>query len=76
MARYAVYSSRRLGGAVSRNRIKRTFREVLNSLKSHLQGYDLIIIPREGVKDVSSREVGLLVEEQFRNLGIMGVSGS
>jgi ribonuclease P protein component len=76
IARYAIYSSRRLGGAVARNRIKRTFREILNGSKSRLQGYDFIIIPREGVKGVSSKDMGPLVEQEFLNVGIMGKSGS
>ena len=70
-ARYAIYSSKRLGGAVSRNRIKRMFREILNYLRLRLRGYDFIIIPREGVKEMRRQEVDPLVEVQLLDVGVI-----
>ena len=57
VARYAVYGSKRLGGAVQRNRVKRLFREILNLVKLRLRGCDLIIIPRTGVAGMQSDQV-------------------
>ncbi len=70
--RYAIYTSKRLGGAIARNRIKRIFREVLNRNKRDLQGYDFIIIPREAAKDLrgQGREGGG-IEKIFINHGIL-----
>ncbi len=71
--RYAIYTSKRLGGAVSRNRIKRIFRELLNRKKRELQGYDFIIIPREGAKDLKRQDLCPDVEKVLFDHGILTV---
>jgi ribonuclease P protein component len=69
--RYAIYSNKRLGGAVKRNRIKRLFREILNVSKSRLQGFDLIIIPRTGITGMSAAEVRPYVVRLLLDNGIL-----
>jgi len=69
--RYAVYSSKHLGGAVVRNRIKRLFREILNRSKSRLGGFDLIMIPRAAVSRMDSSEIRSSVLRQLIDNGIL-----
>jgi len=69
--RYAIYGNRRLGGAVTRNRIKRLFREILNLSRLGLQGHDLIIIPRTGVLKMDGAEVRPYVLKQLLDNGIL-----
>ncbi len=71
MPRYAIYGSKRLGGAVERNQIKRLFREFLNRTKSRLQSYDLIIIPRVAIKELSYPVASEQIESFFVNHGIL-----
>ncbi|MCY4147587.1 MAG: ribonuclease P protein component [Chloroflexi bacterium] len=48
--RYGIVTSRRLGLAVERNRIKRRLRELLAALHKELrQGFDIVLLPRRGV---------------------------
>ncbi len=49
--RFAVLVSRRHGGAVRRNRIKRLCREAFRLTRPELpQGWDYVILPRAGAK--------------------------
>lgn len=51
---YAIYAGKRLGGAVRRNRIKRIFREAIRLRPKMFFGYDFVVIPRNGSKDLTS----------------------
>jgi len=45
--RYGIVTTRRLGGAVARNRVRRRIREAARYWHPHIaQGYDMVIIPR------------------------------
>lgn len=45
--RYGIITTRRLGSAVARNRVKRRIREAARHWHSRIaQGYDVIVIPR------------------------------
>jgi ribonuclease P protein component len=71
VTRYAIYSNKRLGGAVTRNRIKRLFREILNLSKARLRACDLIIIPRTAVSEMDDAEVRPYVLNQLFDNGIL-----
>ena len=71
ITRYAIYSNKRLGGAVTRNRIKRLFREILNVSKGRLRGCDLIIVPRTEVSGMNGAQVRPYVLQQLLENGIL-----
>jgi len=48
-ARLGIIASRRLGGAVQRNRAKRLIREVFRLNKPGRAGWDVVIIPKSGL---------------------------
>lgn len=49
--------SKKLGKAVTRNRIKRRIRHVLLELQDGLQAADFVVIARKGVEDLSYQEI-------------------
>jgi ribonuclease P protein component len=66
--RLGVTVSRKVGGAVVRNRVKRTLREWFRRTRSQLpDGTDWVVIARSAAAGVPSAE---LVEELDRTLGI------
>ncbi len=56
--RLGITVTRKVGGAVARNRIKRRVREAFRRDPQHLvAGHDVIVIAKHGAADVPSREV-------------------
>ncbi len=56
--RYAVVAGKRVGNAVQRNRCKRLIREAMRELHPQLeQGYDLVLIVRGGVDQLTGLDV-------------------
>ncbi len=68
-ARVGITVSRRVGGAVQRNRIKRLVRESfrLNRHRLKLSG-DINIIARSGAAALSNEELRQAIEELFENV--------
>jgi ribonuclease P protein component len=62
--RLGVIASRRLGGAVQRNRAKRLIREVFRRNKAAGSGWDLVIIPKTDLLDADFTAI----EADFRNI--------
>jgi len=72
-ARVAVIASRRVGGAVQRNRAKRRLRELLRHLP--LRGeVDLVAVARTRCVDAPFAELGAELVELCTQLGVLDTS--
>jgi ribonuclease P protein component len=52
VTRYGVLVSRRLGGAVIRNRTKRRCREIVRQPEMQYGAYDILILPQRAVVEL------------------------
>jgi ribonuclease P protein component len=75
--RFGLSTSRRIGGAVDRNRVRRRLREVLRGMVPMLQpGWDILIIARPAIVGSDHDTlVGALHRTLVRGCVIEGVSG-
>lgn len=77
-ARLGLAISRKVGGAVVRNHLKRRLREGFRHRKVELQGWDLVVSARSGAGGLSGREVNrrldqlILALNSFENLNFQG----
>lgn len=62
--RLGIIASRRLGGAIQRNRAKRLIREIFRLNKPLTAGWDLVVIPKTGLLEADYDAV----EADFRSL--------
>lgn len=69
-ARFGLVVTRKLGGAVVRNRIKRRLREVLRRVGMRLSGSDVVLLARRSAADAPWDE---LVADVSRALAVNGV---
>jgi ribonuclease P protein component len=69
--RIGLSVSKKLGGAVARNRAKRLIRAGFDVVKSNLRGGNLIVIgARVAILDKKSTQVAEELCEAFKNLGL------
>jgi ribonuclease P protein component len=65
---YAVVATRRVGGAVQRNRARRILREAWRQMTPHIEGSsDAVLLAREGIRGATTHD---LVAEMEELLGI------
>ncbi len=65
--RFGVIASRKVGGAVTRNRIKRTLREIFRTQPLVLEG-DLVIIARSAAGFASYKDLALAFDQCYKRL--------
>lgn len=69
--RYGVITSKRLGNAVTRNRIRRQFYEAVRLHHSTLQtGYDLVLVARPDVVGQSFHAIANALNEILQRAGL------
>jgi ribonuclease P protein component len=70
--RYAFVTSRHLGGAVVRNRIRRMLREVTRLTAPRLrQGYDIVFIARNDMVDQPYNKIREALDQLFRRADLL-----
>lgn len=70
--RYGVITNKRLGKAVRRNRIRRQIREALRLLHPSLKaGYDVVIIPKQGIIGQSFWTIHETLHQKLRSIGLV-----
>jgi len=74
--RYGFITSRHLGGAVVRNRVRRVLREaVRQSMPRFKSGYDVTFIARNGIVGKSYSIVNAALEELFKRADLWQEEG-
>jgi ribonuclease P protein component len=72
-SRLGVTVSKKVGGAVTRNRIKRLVREFFRRNRETLRGcYDLNIIAKKKASELTSGEIFFALEHLFKNIASKG----
>ena len=73
--RFAMATSKRLGGAVVRNRIRRRIREVLRAMAPSFQpGWDVLIIARPAIIEADHDALVGAIRRVLRSGGVLGGS--
>jgi ribonuclease P protein component len=70
-SRLGLAASRKVGGAVARNRAKRVLRESFRRLKT-LPGFDLVLIPKAEILECTQPEVEREYRDRLRRLAARG----
>ena len=73
--RYGVVTGKNLGGAVTRNHVRRLLREALRDLHAQLQpGHDLVVVAQPALAGESLAAVRIALTQQLQRAGLL-VSG-
>lgn len=74
--RYGFITSKTLGNAVKRNRVRRLLREAVRSFQPRLAaGYDLVFVARQSLVEQPFDAVQRIVEELCRKAGLVLTEG-
>jgi ribonuclease P protein component len=70
--RLGITVGKKIGGAVTRNHIKRLIRESYRLMEGEFsQNYDIVIVARTNAKDASYRSVSAVMRRLFKKSGIL-----
>ncbi len=70
--RFGFITSKRLGNAVTRNRVRRQLREVIRHLQPHLRiGYDVVIVARRNIVGQPFRVIYRTVDSMMSQADIV-----
>jgi ribonuclease P protein component len=76
VSRIGFAAGKKLGKAVVRNRIKRRFREAVRFMWARVKpGFLLIVIARQGAKDMPFQQLQARVTELFERAGVLRSEG-
>jgi len=71
--RYGFVTAKRLGNAVTRNRIRRQLREAVRHLHPSLQpGYDIVVVARQDVEGKSFQQISDALQVLFHKAQLFG----
>ncbi|HEX5450910.1 MAG TPA: ribonuclease P protein component [Candidatus Limnocylindrales bacterium] len=71
--RFGLATSRALGSAVIRNRVRRRLREALRSLAPRFQpGWDVLVVARPGLVEADHRTLLETLARLLRRSGVLG----
>lgn len=75
--RFGFSTSRRLGSAVARNRVRRRLRELMRRLGPGLaSGWDILVVARVGAVRASPPELASALERVLHQAGLLGSRGT
>ena len=70
--RYGITASKKVGGAVQRNRARRVIREAFRTLDEPLRGnWDLVFVARSRTTRCKSTEIQQTMRAQLKKLGVI-----
>jgi len=73
-SRIGVSITKKVGNAVTRNKLKRRIREIhRENLTSIKKGYDLIIIPKKNAVDLSFKELESAIRHIYKISGLLEI---
>ena len=75
--RLGFSTSRRLGSAVVRNRVRRRLRELVRRLRPSLaSGWDILVVARAGAVTARPSELAAALDRVLRQAGLLSVPGT